>query len=308
MNALLEADRESLTRFLDSLWMEHGLSGNTLASYRSDLTLYARWLALHGSSLTAADEVQLKTYLAARLSAGTRAGGARFGSRSQARFLSACRRYYRHLVRERQRHDDPTAILESPRVGRALPKTLSTDEVTRLLDAPAGDDPLAVRDRAMLELMYASGLRVSELIGLRIAQVNLAHGVVRLTGKGGRERLVPIGEPAVERLQDYLRLARPELLSRGANDWLFLSQRGGPMTRQNWWQRIKAHARQAGVNAQLSPHTLRHAFATHLLEHGADLRAVQALLGHADLSTTQIYTHVARARLKQLHARHHPRA
>jgi integrase/recombinase XerD len=257
-------------------------------------------------------EDDLKAYLAQRLAAGAPGGSggaaAPFGRRSQARFLSSCRRFYRYLVRERLRADDPTARLELPRLGRALPKTLSGEQIERLLAAPDVDDELGLRDRAMLELMYASGLRVSELIALRIAQVNLVQGVVRLVGKGGRERLVPMGEPAMEQVQAYLRRARPALAEGAASDWLFLSRRGEPMTRQNFWIRIKAHGRAAGITTPLSPHTLRHAFATHLLEHGADLRAVQTLLGHADLSTTQIYTHVARARLLELHARHHPRA
>jgi len=323
-------DTQVLGRFLETLWMEQGLAQNSLTAYRSDLELFARWLRERGDSLQLADEASLKSYLAARShSAPTSTQRRRphrplladsvqtvtsvavlspFSSRSQARFLSACRRYYRFLVRERLRPDDPTAALESPRTGRTLPKTLAGIDVERLMRAPTGDDPLMIRDRAMLELMYASGLRVSELIGLRLAQVNLVHGVVRLTGKGGRERMVPMGEPAIDRVRDYLRQARPGLLDGHTSDWLFLARHGAPMTRQNFWQRLKLHARSADIQVPLSPHTLRHAFATHLLEHGADLRAVQALLGHADLSTTQIYTHVARARLRDLHARHHPRA
>jgi len=305
--ALAAADAAILQRFLDTLWMEHGLAKNSLAAYRSDLALFARWCGRRDTKLAAAREEDLKDYLAARLARSSRATDSTFGSRSQARFLTACRRFYRYLLRERLRADDPTARLEMPRLGRPLPKTLSASQVERLLHAPAVD-ALGLRDRAMLELMYASGLRVSELVGLRIPQVNLAHGVVRLVGKGGRERLVPMGEHAIEQVQSYLRGARPELAEGAASDWLFLSRRGEPMTRQNFWMRLKLHARAADVTTPLSPHTLRHAFATHLLEHGADLRVVQTLLGHADLSTTQIYTHVARARLKALHARHHPRA
>lgn len=301
------AEQALLQRFLDTLWMEHGLSDNTLASYRSDLQLYGRWLVARDAALSTADDTRLRSYLAARLGAQGQTPRERFGARSQARLLSACRRYYRWLVRERLRSDDPTALLELPRPGRSLPKTMSAEDVERLLDAPQGEEPLALRDRAMLELMYASGLRVSELIGLRIAQVNLMHGVVRLVGKGGKERLVPMGEPAVAAIREYLGGARPQLVVGNASDWLFVTGRGEPMTRQNFWQRLKGHARHAGLRIRLSPHTLRHAFATHLLEHGADLRAVQALLGHSDLSTTQIYTHVARARLRELHALHHPR-
>jgi integrase/recombinase XerD len=302
------ADAALLQRFLDTLWMEQGLAKNSLAAYRSDLTLLARWCGRRGIGLAAVREEDIKAYLAARLAQPAPKGGSAFGTRSQARFLTACRRFYRYLLRERLRTDDPTARLEMPRLGRALPKTLSAEQVDRLLRAPAAADALGLRDAAMLELMYASGLRVSELVSLRIPQMNLAQGVVRLVGKGGRERLVPMGEPAIERVQAYLREARPPLAQGAASDWLFLSRQGEPMTRQNFWMRLKAHARAAGIRTPLSPHTLRHAFATHLLDHGADLRAVQTLLGHADLSTTQIYTHVARARLKALHARHHPRA
>jgi integrase/recombinase XerD len=305
--AISDADAALIERFLDTLGMEQGLARNSLDSYRSDLGLLARWLAAQGRQLADTGESDLKGYLAERLSRAGAGRRERFGSRSQARFLTTCRRFFRYLVRERLRADDPTARLEMPRLGRALPKTLASGQVERLLAAPDAGDALGLRDAAMLELMYASGLRVSELIGLKLAQVNLAHGVVRLVGKGGRERLVPMGEPAIERVQTYLREARPDLAAGAASDWLFLSRRGEPMTRQNFWQRLKSHAQQAGIRTALSPHTLRHAFATHLLEHGADLRAVQTLLGHADLSTTQIYTHVARARLKELHAKHHPR-
>lgn len=300
-------DRQWIERFLDMLWMEQGLARNSLAAYRSDLGLLAAWLAPRGVSIANAGEGDLKDYLAARLSRAAESRRDRFGSRSQARFMTAARRFYRFLVRERVREDDPTARLEMPRQGRALPKTLSPEQVLRLLEAPAGDDALGMRDQAMIELMYASGLRVSELVGLKLAQVNLAHGVARLVGKGGRERLVPIGEAAIEAVERYLRNARPELADGAASEFLFLSRRGEPMTRHNFWHRLKARAREAGIRASLSPHTLRHAFATHLLENGADLRAVQSLLGHADLSTTQIYTHIARARLKDLHSRHHPR-
>ncbi len=289
------------------LWMEQGLARNSLAAYRSDLSLYATWLGSKGVGIGSAGENELRDYLASRLACSGESRRERFGSRSQARFMTATRRFYRFLVRDRLREDDPTARLEMPRLGRALPKTLSADQVVRLLETGSGDDALGIRDQAMIELMYASGLRVSELVGLKLAQVNLAHGVARLLGKGGRERLVPIGEAAIAAIEHYLKRARPELADGASSEFLFLSRRGEPMTRHNFWHRLKARARQAGIRVPLSPHTLRHAFASHLLENGADLRAVQSLLGHADLSTTQIYTHIARARLTELHGKHHPR-
>ena len=304
------ADQAGIERFADMLWLEHGLAQNSLASYRSDLGLLARWLRGRSQGLDQAGVAELKGYLAWRSEQSLRNGAERrpFGARSQARFITVCRRYYGWLVRERQRPDDPAAHLEMPRLGRALPKTLSLGDVDRLLAAPGEGEALGLRDRAMLELMYASGLRVSELVKLRRDELNLEHGVVRLVGKGGRERMVPMGEPAMEAVKRWLRQGRPEFVTAQSADWVFLSRRGDAMSRQNFWMLIKRHALAAGISARLSPHTLRHAFATHLLEHGADLRAVQTLLGHADLSTTQIYTHVARARLKQLHALHHPRA
>ena len=304
------ADQAGIERFADMLWLEHGLAQNSLASYRSDLALLARWLRGRSQGLDQAGVAELKGYLAWRSEQSLCKGAERrpFGARSQARFITVCRRYYGWLVRERQRPDDPAAHLEMPRLGRALPKTLSLGDVDRLLAAPGEGEALGLRDRAMLELMYASGLRVSELVKLRRDELNLEHGVVRLVGKGGRERMVPMGEPAMEAVKRWLRQGRPEFVTAQSADWVFLSRRGEAMSRQNFWMLIKRHALAAGIGARLSPHTLRHAFATHLLEHGADLRAVQTLLGHADLSTTQIYTHVARARLKELHALHHPRA
>ncbi|HUR41295.1 MAG TPA: site-specific tyrosine recombinase XerD [Verrucomicrobiae bacterium] len=306
MSATAEAAVEldpTVERFLDTLWIEHGVSRNTLAAYRSDLKLFGR--ALAPRSLPAADAGDIQGYLAAR-HRGSKAG-ATFSARSQARLLSALRRYYRFLVRERLRSDDPTATIEAPRLGRPLPKTLAAADVEKLLDAPPPGTALGLRDRAMLELMYACGLRVSELVRLGAHQLTLARGVVQVTGKGGRERLVPVGEEAQHWLERYLKQSRPELLGHVPIEALFVSQRGAAMTRQNFWHLIKRYARQAGIAGSLSPHTLRHAFATHLLEHGADLRAVQMLLGHRDLSTTQIYTHVTRARLKSLHEKHHPR-
>jgi len=309
-SALDPADQAGIERFADMLWLEHGLAQNSLVSYRSDLALLARWLRAQGRGLDDAGVAELKGYLGWRSEQALRKGAPRraFGARSQARFITVCRRYYGWLVRERLRGDDPAAHLEMPRLGRALPKTLGLQEVDRLLAAPDADSALGLRDRAMLELMYASGLRVSELVRLRRDELNLEHGVVRLVGKGGRERMVPMGEPAMEAVKRWLRQGRPDFVTARSADWVFLSRRGEAMTRQNFWVLIKRYALAAGISSRLSPHTLRHAFATHLLEHGADLRVVQTLLGHADLSTTQIYTHVARARLKQLHAQHHPRA
>lgn len=289
-----------IDRFLDGLWLERGASRLTLAAYRSDLAAFAAHLAARGVSLLGASRADLLAYLAAPAQTA-------LAPRSLARRLSAVRGFYRYLVREGLAHEDPTVRIDSPRLGRPLPKTLTEADVERLLAAPSGDTPEAVRDAAMLELLYASGLRVSELVGLRLAQVDLQRGVLVVLGKGSRERLVPIGETAVARIEAYLSKARGALLAGRISDALFVTRRGGPMTRQAFWQRLRLHARAAGFERLPSPHTLRHAFATHLLNHGADLRAVQMLLGHADLSTTQIYTHVARERLKALHARHHPR-
>jgi len=287
-------------RFLDVLWMERGLSQNTLAAYRADLLALQRWLVPRAIDITAASRAELLAYLALRAEQGAK-------SRSTARQLSTFRRFYRHLVRERHRPDDPTLDISAPRLGRRLPKSLSEAEVEALLAAPAGDEPRALRDRAMLEMLYATGLRVSELIALRYTQVNLNQGVVRVTGKGNRERLVPIGAAAAEALQQFEQRGRAALLEGRSSEHLFPTREGEPMTRQAFWHLIKRHARTAGIDKPLSPHTLRHAFATHLLNHGADLRVVQMLLGHSDLSTTQIYTHVARERMKALHETHHPR-
>lgn len=288
------------------LVLEHGLGELTRSAYLSDLTLFGRWLAARGSTLIAASDITLREYLAHRQQQASQ-GRAGFAARSQARHITAARRFYRWLVRENRRRDDPTRLLETPRLGRPLPKTLSTKNVEALLAAP-DDSAMGLRDAAMLELMYASGLRVSELVALPLPRLNLQRGVVLVLGKGGRERLVPMGELAQQAIQRYLEQARASLAEGNATtDAVFLSNRGEAMTRQNFWHRIKLHAAAAGLGVALSPHTLRHAFATHLLENGADLRSVQSLLGHADLSTTQIYTHVAKARLKALHAAHHPR-
>ncbi len=280
--------------------MEAGLSENTLAAYRADLRGLAGWLASQGATLLDADRERLAGYLAARKDAGAK-------PRSAARLLSALRHFYRHQLRLGAIAADPTGQLASPKLGRTLPGTLSEAEVEVLLAAPDPATELGLRDRAMLEMLYATGLRVSELVGLRLDAVNLGAGVVRVLGKGSKVRLVPLGEAALAALDEYLMRSRPALLAGRLSDALFVTQRGEGMTRQAFWYLIKRHALAAGIAKDLSPHTLRHAFATHLVNHGADLRVVQLLLGHSDLSTTQIYTHVARERLKALHARHHPR-
>jgi integrase/recombinase XerD len=287
-------------RFLDAVWMERGLSSNTLAAYRADLVALGRWLALHNIELTKTGRADLLAFIAARVDAGAR-------PRSTARQLSSFRRFFRYLMREGVVRDDPTAQIAMPRIGRSLPKSLTEPEVEALLSAPLVTDPLGSRDRAMLEVLYATGLRVSELVSLRVAQVNLNQGVMRVVGKGNRERLIPLGDEAVGWLQQFLQGPRAEILLERQTDYLFPTRRGDRMTRQAFWHIIKRYSKKGGVDRELSPHTLRHAFATHLLNHGADLRVVQMLLGHSDLSTTQIYTHVARERLKEVHSQHHPR-
>jgi integrase/recombinase XerD len=289
-----------IDRFLDAVWMERGLSPNTLAAYRADLSALERWLEEHESDLLSASRADVLSFMASRIQGGSR-------PRSTARQLSSFRRFYRHLVREGALREDPTALIDMPKVGRSLPRSLTEVEVESLLAAPAVSDPLGHRDRTMLEVLYATGLRVSELVSLKLSSVNLAQGVLRIVGKGDRERLIPLGEEAVQWVQQFLIGPRVEILLERQTDYLFPTRRGDRMTRQAFWHIIKRHARTAGVQKELSPHTLRHAFATHLLNHGADLRVVQMLLGHSDLSTTQIYTHVARERLKDLHSKHHPR-
>ena len=285
---------------MDALWVEDGLAPLTLAAYRRDLEHFARWLHEQaGHVLTEARETDLLGYMAAR-HAGTRATTAN-------RRLTVFKRFFRWAVREHLVSADPTLKLQSARQALRVPKSLSEAQVEALLQAPEAGLPLGLRDRAMLELMYASGLRVSELVTLKTVHLGLAEGALRVTGKGSKERIVPFGQQAEDWLRRYLSQARGAILKGQASDALFVTGRGGPMTRQMFWTLVKRHARQAGIEAPLSPHTLRHAFATHLLNHGADLRAVQMLLGHADISTTTIYTHVARERLRQLHARHHPR-
>lgn len=297
---LAPATQAGIEAFLDALWSERGLAEASLAAYRSDLRGMALWLQARGRVLGQADYADLNDYLADRLQSGGSA-------RSAARLLSATRRYYRWLLRSGQRGDDPSALLQRPRMGRSLPKALQEDEVEQLLKAPDTSTTLGLRDRCMLELMYAAGLRVSELVRLRLDEVNTTRGVLRVSGKGGKERILPLGEEALEWLARYLAAARAELLKGRSSDHLFPSRRRDYMTRENFWHIIRRYAQAAGIRASLSPHGLRHSFATHLLNHGADLRVVQMLLGHSDLSTTQIYTHVAQARLQALHAQHHPR-
>lgn len=292
--------RAELDSFNDTMWLEHGLSRNTLAGYRSDLALFAFWLQERGAHLLHAGAPDLSAYLG-EFSRRSRPA-------SQRRLLAAWRRYYRHLLVQGRIAADPTTLLDPPMRTERFPKTLTENQVDFLLAAPDVDNPFGLRDRSMLEVLYATGLRVSELVGLKIFATSLSDGVVRVMGKGGKERLVPLGEEAIDWLARYLRDARPALLAGKSSDDVFVSRLGSGMTRQMFWRIIKQYATTAGIPAaSISPHTLRHAFATHLLNHGADLRVVQMLLGHADISTTQVYTHVARERLKALHARHHPR-
>jgi len=295
-----EADKALIERFHDMLWLEQGLSGNTLDAYRSDLEGLAKWLKPRGANLLSASRADLFGYLEHCVKRGAR-------PRTTARLLSSLRRFYRYLVREKLTKDDPTALIEAPKLGRPLPKSLTEEQVEKLLNAPDINTPRGLRDRAMLEALYATGLRVSELVNLLSMQVNLTEGVVRVVGKGDKERLVPLGEEAIKWINRYIAEGRPDLTKRKPTPVLFPGNRGEALTRQAFWHNIKRYARVAGIQTALSPHTLRHAFATHLLNHGADLRVVQMLLGHSDLSTTQIYTHVASERLKSLHAQHHPR-
>lgn len=291
-------DTALIERFIDALWMERGLADNTLSAYRTDVRHFAVWLDACGGDLTQASRRDVLAYMADCVDVP---------SRTLARRLSSLRRLFQYLLREGRVASDPCAEIQTPRLGRSLPKSLSERDVERLLLAADTSRHLGLRDRAMLETLYATGLRVSELVGLLVAQVNLNQGVVRVLGKGNKERVVPLGEEAGEWLQRYLDRARPALAKRKHSDAVFLTSRAQPMTRQAFWYLIKRYAKRAGIDKPLSPHTLRHAFATHLLNHGADLRVVQMLLGHSDISTTQIYTHVARERLRQLHAEHHPR-
>lgn len=296
-----ESSKQIIDAFCDALWLEDGLARNTLDSYRRDLQQFAAWLEQrNGSDLLDADQSLIQDYLAHKFRTKARASTA-------ARLLSTLKRFYRHALRQNAIKADPTLRIDTPKLPRPLPKTLTEADVEGLLAAPALDQPLGLRDRTMLEVLYASGLRVSELVTLKVPQVSRDMGVVRVMGKGSKERLVPLGEEALSWLERYLKEARPALLGGKTSDALFVTTRAAVMTRQAFWHLLKRYALQAGLHKPISPHTLRHAFATHLLNHGADLRVVQLLLGHADISTTQIYTHVAQERMKQLHARHHPR-
>jgi len=296
-----ESDQAIIDNFLDNLWLEKGLSDNTLSAYRADLNTFSSWLKDRELNLMGISREHVTRYLSYRLDLGLKA-------RSTARMLSCLRSLYRYLIRENRLIEDPTLRVENPKLGRPLPDSLTETDVERLLVAPDLATPIGVRDRTMLEVLYGCGLRVSELVELRISQVNLRQGIVRVMGKGSKERLVPLGEEAIAWIVQYIQDARSELLKNNLHtDILFPSNRGSGMTRQAFWYRIKVYARRADIGKKLSPHTLRHAFATHLLNHGADLRVVQLLLGHSDLSTTQIYTHVANQRMKELHREHHPR-
>lgn len=298
------AEKENIppivSQYIEMLWLEKGLSEHSQDSYLSDLQHFHQWLRQQHLTIDTVQRDNILSYLAWRLEKGYKA-------RSTARLLSALRSFYRYLVREGLREEDPTLQIEMPKLGQPLPKTLSEQDVEALLAAPDIDDLIGLRDKAMLEVLYACGLRVSELISLTLEQVNLRQGVLKAFGKGRKERLVPLGEEAIIWLEHYLKGGRALLLGGKVSDVLFPSTRGDMMTRQTFWHRIKHYAKVASITKSLSPHTLRHAFATHLLNHGADLRVVQMLLGHSDLSTTQIYTHIAQARLQDLHAKHHPR-
>jgi integrase/recombinase XerD len=294
-----EHTRNLIDQFLDVLWMERGLGANTLQAYRTDLSVFADWQSRRGiTDLLQTSPADLHTYLALQ---------AQGSARSTARRLSSLRRLFQYLAREGRISADPTLNIEAPRLGRSLPKSLTEADVEALLQAPDISSRTGMRDRAMLEVLYATGLRVSELVNLRLDQINLRQGVIRVVGKGKKERLVPLGEESIDWLERYIREVRPDFFHGHPDTTLFPSNRGTPQTRQTFWYAIKRYALQAGITKPLSPHVLRHAFATHLLNHGADLRVVQMLLGHSDISTTQIYTHVARERLKDIHARHHPR-
>ena len=292
-------DHAQLDTFIDHLWLEDGLAKNTLESYRADLSQFATWLGKSHKQIMAANQADIQHYLAVKFPQSK--------PRSISRLIASMRRFYRYCLRENLIQTDPTLQIESPKLPRSLPKSLNEQEVENLLNAPDISSPIGLRDRAMLELLYASGLRVSELVTVRVNEVSTQDGVVRVTGKGSKTRLVPMGEEAADWITKYLKESRPEILQKRLSDALFVTARAECMTRQAFWYLIKRYALVAGITKHMSPHVLRHAFATHLLNHGADLRVVQMLLGHSDISTTQIYTHVARERLKQLHSMHHPR-
>ncbi|WP_104402939.1 site-specific tyrosine recombinase XerD [Vibrio penaeicida] len=302
MTQVSHPDSYLIEQFLDAMWMERGLSENTLASYRNDLFKLLNWMAESNFRLDFISVSGLQDYQSWLMDQG-------FKQTSRARMLSAIRRLFQYLHREKVRADDPSALLVSPKLPQRLPKDLSEEQVEALLNAPDPNDPIELRDKAMLELLYATGLRVTELVSLTMENVSLRQGVVRVMGKGGKERLVPMGENAIDWIETFLEQGRPTILGEKSSDVVFPSKRARQMTRQTFWHRIKFYAALADIDSDaLSPHVLRHAFATHLLNYGADLRVVQMLLGHSDLSTTQIYTHVATERLKQIHEQHHPRA
>ena len=297
----MNSNQKIIEAFLDALWSERGLSQNTLAAYGRDMKSLAEWQLKNNKELIDSTNTELLEYLTLKIKQGSK-------SRSVARSISTFRRFFRYQLRERNISEDPTALIELPKLGKSLPNSLSEANVDALLDAPDLNDPIGLRDRAMLELLYATGLRVSELVTLEYKQINIQQGVVRVIGKGNKERLVPMGDEAVVWITSYLTDARAILMkSGGVSNSLFITRRGSGMTRQAFWYLIKRYAILAGISQKLSPHTLRHAFATHLLNHGADLRVVQLLLGHSDLSTTQIYTHIAKTRLQSIHQEHHPR-
>ncbi|KHT65256.1 site-specific tyrosine recombinase XerD [Photobacterium gaetbulicola] len=298
----MENDEVIIERFLDAMWMERGLSENTLVSYRNDLKKLENWLKEQSLTLETVSSDDLQRYQQWLFDAD-------YKQTSRARMASAIRRLFQYLNREKVRDDDPSAMLVSPKLPKRLPKDITEEQVDALLSAPDPNDPIELRDKAMLELLYATGLRVTELVSLTMENVSLRQGVVRVIGKGNKERLVPMGEDAIDWIEQFLQSGRPQLLGEKSSDVVFPSKRAKQMTRQTFWHRIKHYAVKAGIDGEtLSPHVMRHAFATHLLNYGADLRVVQMLLGHSDLSTTQIYTHVATERLKQLHQAHHPRA
>jgi len=289
-----------IDRFLDAIWMERGLSENTLGAYRADLMALNQRLDSKSVQLIKAERADIMDYIAWRVEGGAK-------PRSTARQLSSFRRFYRYLLREGMISEDPTLNIAMPKIGRSLPQSLTEQDVESLLAAPKVSEPLGHRDRAMLEVLYATGVRVSELINLKLSQINLNQGVLRIVGKGDRERLIPLGDEAQDWVREFIDGARGEILLERQTEYLFPTRRGDRMTRQAFWHIIKRYSKKASISKKLSPHTVRHAFATHLLNNGADLRVVQLLLGHSDVSTTQIYTHVARERMKELHGRHHPR-
>ena len=302
MSEVTSPDQGVVEQFLDAMWMERGLSENTLVSYRSDLSKLLAWMKIHNYRLDFISLSGLQEYQSWLADQD-------YKQTSRARMLSAIRRLFQYLHREKVRADDPSALLVSPKLPKRLPKDLSEAQIDALLNAPDPNNPIELRDKAMLELLYATGLRVTELVSLTMENISLRQGVVRVTGKGGKERLVPMGENAIEWIETFIQQGRSQLLGEQTSDVVFPSQRARQMTRQTFWHRIKHYSVLAGIETELlSPHVLRHAFATHLLNYGADLRVVQMLLGHSDLSTTQIYTHVATERLKQIHSEHHPRA